>query len=297
VQYFDKVTGIISWYALRITPGAAQPVLLSRLPVKSQLVHSENQLSGTTFAVSSSGQELAVTGYTAGRGLEVNVYSVATGQLVRTWTSDDPSLTLPTETYSFTGLLVFDGLSLTWVNDDRGLDVATMSGTGPATGSSIVSGDPRATGTIRELDVTGPSSGDLDKDGKIVWSVPTNGQRDNSSLVAACAGGMPNTQVSADGTTLACAAKVTDGAMETLEWVTFPLGAGPATAAQATIVHPVVTKTHPDEMEEGLLNWVSPDGDTLVGGPPVDVMSHGKLTGLRFPKAFFQETAYDGLVF
>lgn len=180
-----KATGTASWYEVRLTPGTATPARLTPLPVKPQTVHGGTALMAVAAALSGSGTALAVTRVTASGGLAVQVFSVATGDLLHDWTSNEPPV---------------GRASLTWIDRDRELAVET---------SSVSVAGTRDTDTVRELSVSAPASGDLLADGKIVWNVRL-GQR-TPSLLQACT--EPPAQlgtvyhlISADGTAFACSA-------------------------------------------------------------------------------------------
>lgn len=180
-----KATGTASWYEVRLTPGTATPARLTPLPVKPQTVHGGTALMAVAAALSGSGTALAVTRVTASGGLAVQVFSVATGDLLHDWTSNESPV---------------GRASLTWIDRDRELAVET---------SSVSVAGTRDTDTVRELSVSAPASGDLLADGKIVWNVRL-GQR-TPSLLQACT--EPPAQlgtvyhlISADGTAFACSA-------------------------------------------------------------------------------------------
>lgn len=79
----------VAWYLLRLAPGSAHPVTLTSLPIPGQ--PTGTQVSG--IALSPDGGELAVmfqhdvwgAGVTTGP-LTLSVYSVSSGQALRTWT-------------------------------------------------------------------------------------------------------------------------------------------------------------------------------------------------------------------
>jgi hypothetical protein len=88
-----KATATVRWYEIRLSPGSAHPARLVRLPLEPQSMTGTTAAAFFVNAVSGSGQELAMTGLTASNGLAVKVYSVATGRLLRQWTTRDPALT------------------------------------------------------------------------------------------------------------------------------------------------------------------------------------------------------------
>lgn len=287
---FAKATGTASWYEVQLAPGTATPAHLSSLPVKPQTVHGGTALMAVTAAISGSGSALAVTAVTASGGLAVQVFSVATGQLLHDWTSNVVPLSQP---------------KLTWIDRDRKLAVET---------SSVTVASTRGTDTVRELSVSGPASGDLLADGKIVWNVQ-HGQH-TQSLLEACTGspaqlGTQYHLISADGTAFGCSAITGPGTDPNLSFLTYPLASGTAVTAKAR-VHYQVTNMAKKGVSQQQILWISPSGDAVVGawtiyakgtladapnGLHVGVMSHGKFTPLRFPPGFDQEASINTITF
>ena len=288
-----KATGTITWYVVRLAPGTANPATLTLLPIRPQTVHGSGDLVYTATAVSGSGQELAVTGLTASGGLALRVFSVATGRLLHEWTTNDPSLTLAN---SYTKGL--DGVSLTWIDGDKAIAVNTASATAPSKSKNPFLGFG-SKNIVRELNVTGPSSGDLLADSKVVWDVQT--WEYPVTLLQACTGGRGGNQfISADGTTFGCAAVTGPGTDPNLSFLTYPLTTGPTVAKQARIDYQVTQMAKKGVSTQQAL-WVSPSGDTIVGawttyaagtledapnGLHIGAMSNGKFTPLRFPPGF-----------
>ncbi|HET6191346.1 MAG TPA: hypothetical protein VFE59_30620 [Trebonia sp.] len=290
---FEKATGTITWYVVRLAPGTAHPASLALLPIKPQTVHGSGELVDTASALSGSGQELAVTGFTASGGLAVRVLSVATGRLLHEWTTNDPSLTLADSRTK--GL---DGVSLTWIDGDKAIAVNTASATAPSKSKNPFLGFG-SKNIVRELNVTGPSSGDLLADSKVVWDVQT--WEYAATLLQACTGGRGGNQfISTDGTTFGCAAVTGPGTDPNLSFLTYPLTTGPSVAKQARIDYQVTQMAKKGVSTQQAL-WVSPSGDTIVGawttyaaatledapnGLHIGAMSNGKFTPLRFPPGF-----------
>jgi hypothetical protein len=152
------------WYVLRVTPGAAQQARLTRIPIAATF-------SGTDtlgVAVSPDGRTLAILSLTgeslskaasARSQMLLQTYSVATGQLLHTWTAS-PS--------AWAGPLA----GLTWLDDNRTIafvaptpaahkDILTLNTSAP--GTSLVAGS-RPVFSVPE----GCSSSLLATDGKSV---------------------------------------------------------------------------------------------------------------------------------
>jgi hypothetical protein len=294
----EKATGTVSWYEVRLAPGTATPARLTPLPVKPQTVyggHGGQALMAVSAAISGSGKELAVTTVPASGGLAVQVYSVATGQLLHDWTSNDATLSQPG---SDTKHLAEQPL-LTWIDGDRELAVETPG---------VNQADTRGTDTVRELSVSGPASGDLLADGKIVWNVQRG--QDPQSLLQACTKppddlGTRYHLISADGTTFGCTAVTGPGTDPNLSFLTYPLTTGTAVAGNARVDYQVTQMAKKGVSTLQAL-WISPSGDAIVGawtiyakgtledapnGLHIGVMNHGKFTPLRFPPGFDQEAS------
>lgn len=139
------------WYLLRLTPGTAQHARLTRIPIASSF--TDTSVSG--LAVSPDGRTLAIL-FQADAGdaphktppgpLTLRTYSLATGQMLRTWTD-------PTPSSSATG-----SGDLSWLDD----------------GDTLAFAYPilAAHQTLRTLDTTRPGS-NLIADSRTVFPVPT----------------------------------------------------------------------------------------------------------------------------
>ena len=195
-----------SWYELRIAPGTARPATLTRLPVKP-LPYVE------TMAVSESGRELATVqiGANTTQPDVLSSYSVATGQLLHSWTTRYGSRVLPYFAWDTDGP-VADWPVLTWVDDDR--RIAYLGDPSPAP-------DARSfTWTMRQLDVTAEGSS-LQSDSQVVWTeqVPNSGRdKYGCDLENPLA-------VSPNGRSFVCASGTAEGNGERLmKWFVYPTG-------------------------------------------------------------------------
>jgi hypothetical protein len=195
-----------SWYELQIAPGTAHPATLTRLPIRP--------LPGVDgMAVSGSGRELAVvaSGALTTQPDVLSIYSLATGQLLHSWTTRYGSRVLPDFGSNATGPLAAWPV-LTWVDGDR--RIAFLGDASPsAAGNSF-------TWTLRELDVTAKGSG-LQADSQIVWTEQTpNSGRDkygcdlNNPLAISPAG---RSFVCASGTAEANGKRL-------MRWLVYPTG-------------------------------------------------------------------------
>jgi hypothetical protein len=106
----SAASGATSWYLLRLSPGAAQPAQLKKLPIKP----INTQVTG--LALSPDGRELAVM-YEAGPGRAaptyLTVYSLSSGAVLHRWGNRSANGALGTGANA-------EGLS--WVDGDRSLD-------------------------------------------------------------------------------------------------------------------------------------------------------------------------------
>jgi hypothetical protein len=146
-----------SWYLLRITPGAADPVRLARLPITDRF--SDAVIHG--LALSPDGRTLAVMftpniadGGTPGP-TTLRTYSIATGKPVRTWTGTQPD-----------GLVCFtcaNTVDLRWLANGHALAFSYQEAVLPQ--------------AIRTLDLTSPGDS-LDADSRAVFPITAADQSD-----------------------------------------------------------------------------------------------------------------------
>ncbi len=274
-----------SWYEVRLDPGAAQPARLTRLPIKPLTVPSSAESAGLTAftdsfgsVLSGSGQQLAVPVWNAGPRLAVRVFSVATGQLLHEWTTDDPT--------------VVQQPSLAWVDGDRELALLSR-GTLVKPNAKFVTDSS----VVREWPVAGSASGDLTAVSKVVWSVQDDFANNHGlpTAVQQCVEpvvGMP-VLFSADGKTFSCTTAGGWGQVDHLSFHTYPLAASTTATTRGTVDYDV-SYTNKGRYVPQVL-WTSTSGSTVIGGlfpvdggspaaaygPRVGVISQGKFTPLR----------------
>ncbi|HEY0934679.1 MAG TPA: hypothetical protein VGD91_13155, partial [Trebonia sp.] len=136
VLNYDNATGQTTWYRLRLTPGAARPARLTRLPIKPVVAH----IAG--LALAPDGRELAVMWRSATTQSNavtcLAVYSMTSGAALHTWiTKGDNYNTIGGGS---------NGEALAWVDGGRSIDFRWTVITAGAHG--------RATQTVRRIDVT-----------------------------------------------------------------------------------------------------------------------------------------------
>jgi hypothetical protein len=293
----SKATLTGSWYAVRLFPGTAHPARLTHLPIKPLTVANSDVnigIGGLLYAygtvLSGSGRELAVPESIGSRGLAVKVFSVATGQLLHEWTTNDRS--------------VVQEPSLAWIDGDRKLALVSRS-TDVQPNAKFVTENV----TMREWPVAGPASGDLVAVSKLVWHVQIGTGKGPLTLttvqlcVEPVVGGP--VLISGDGKTFSCTTAGGWGPTDHLSFHTYPLTASTTATAQGTIDYQVTYTNKGRYIPEVV--WTNPSGDTLIGallpivggspvavyGPRIGVISHGKFTSLRLPASLAAATVTD----
>ncbi len=259
------------WYLLRLAPGTAHPVRLTRLPIDPDF---DAMILG--LALSPDGRTLAVLDLPNGLSpllhpdpnspqwahrvkvgaLTLRTYTVATGKLLHTWTRPWSGLALP-------GNQNFAGLQ--WLADGRTLAFEYPLGTtGNFTAKSSLS--------ILTLDTTRPGT-NLTGDARVVFHTPAN------------YGCLPTAgMLSPDGRTFACAGS--PGAT--------PVGVDPHPACKPESVtitaystatgqreHLLYQQSVPCDMSAGgSIDWAGPGGAVIV---MIDVTP---ATGVQTPATF-----------
>jgi hypothetical protein len=135
-----------TWYLLRISPGAASPVRLTRLPIKPLAA----QASG--LALSPDGSELAVM--FPGSSLQLRTYSVSSGALLGTWHTDT--------VYWMPRIPGANAFGLSWLADGRRISFRFDAYAENSTEHLV---------TVRVLDVTAAGH-DLLADSRLAVQVP-----------------------------------------------------------------------------------------------------------------------------
>jgi hypothetical protein len=150
------------WYVLRLTPGAAHPVQLTRIPIagiRDAMEELAVSPDGSTLAVLFQFQpvmDTAAHGMVPTRAATLRTYSVATGHLLRTWTA-------PVSDSSFDA---FGDLS--WLDDGHTL--------------AFVYAAMTTHRYVRTLNITSPGN-NLVTGSRTVFSVPTGHTCDGSMLM------------------------------------------------------------------------------------------------------------------
>jgi len=280
-----------TFYRLQIVPGAKSPVRLTRLPLPS--------MTGTfAMALSQSGTELAVARMSSLSSNDnetwLQIYSVATGRLLRSWSTDNPDVF-----ERGADVMSDSNYGVTWVDGDRAVDFPyNYQSTGALKTIKLRGRTFRYRPitrhvAVRTLDVSA-SGGNLIADSRILWSeVPpeTDGYP---------SGGCSEYQdalVSADGETVMCVSSYgPDTGRPAGKIVPWHLAwlATSVTAPQTT--RPVYEFTIDSPIASNgwlFALWSNASGTTMIGSwyfgssatPRVHfgVMSHGTFRALPVP--------------
>lgn len=135
-----------TWYLVRILPGAANPIQVTKLPIQAKAGEAVRDM-----AVSGDGAELAVVASTNSPSsglaspMSLQVYSVATGQLQRSWST---------------------GFKATPGNE---FPVTDLSWAGDGTVGFAVTYSPEVREEVRTLDISKTGT-NLLADSRLVWS-------------------------------------------------------------------------------------------------------------------------------
>lgn len=228
----------VTWYLLRIAPGHAAGYELSRLAIPDM-----RSWAVQGIALSGSGRELAMTLYparSATSSWELRIYSVATGKLLRSW-STSGSTDLLALVVTVPGL---QDQPMSWADGDRGVVFPTF----------VISGRG-ARESERLIDVTS-RSGKLIADSRVIWRAPAK------AGAPGCIQDSP--QVTADGKTVLCP---TVGGGErgsgrvTLEWLAYPAS---APAAPPRVLYRVTVHAPSSATSLSRILWSDASGSTLV---------------------------------
>jgi hypothetical protein len=175
VMNYDGASQETTWYLLRLTPGAAHPARLAKLPMKPLAVHVNG------LALSPDGRELAVMYRTATTATNASthllVYSMSSGAVLDAWSTNAPN------NNELGGNANSAGLS--WVSGDHGLSFGWISPVSRIV-SVRVNGTTKKVSvnvgqlTLRRLDVT-PAGHDLLADSRLVLTVPPGAVQDGHS--------------------------------------------------------------------------------------------------------------------
>lgn len=230
----------VTWYLLRIASAHAG-YTLTKLAIPDM-----RSWGVQAIALSGSGRELAMTLYPANSRTssfwELRIYSVATGKLLRSWSSRGSTVLL--------GFAVtLPGLQdqpLSWADGDRGVVFPTF----------VVAGNGLRE-SKRLIDVTS-RSGKLIANSRVIWSAPAK------PGAPRCIQESP--QVTADGKTVLCVSESVSGGNQgsgrvTLEWLAYSVS---APAAQPRVLYRVTVRAPRSDARLIRLLWSDASGSTLI---------------------------------
>ena len=238
-----------TFYLLQIAPGTATPYRLTELPIPHLTCVSAMALSG-------SGSELAVAHSTPnGKLVSLQIYSVASGQLLHSWSTDDLDAFAQGANVSFD-----QNTGLSWMDDDSELAFPTIG----RTLTPVFSIDT----SLRVIDVAAGGT-DLMKDSRAIWS-----SADPSvDLEPPHCPAYGTVLATADGQTVVCAAvsapvtlRIGAPTAKTVPWRRAWLEystAAPNTAPRALYASTVVASPKRGFAAGEL--WVSESGNTVIG--------------------------------
>ena len=231
-----------SWYLLRIAPGSAQPVTLTKLAIPPQ--PQDAVIYG--IALSPDGRTLAVLEWLTVAGPwykgspgTLQLYSVTTGKALRVWQwGKSPDSIDPVPSYGESIGSDQNRAGLTWLADGR-----TLAFTYYAHGQAPV---------IRTLDTSRPGN-DLVAGSREVFTLPSSGP-----------GACSEAQLTADGRTVVCGTQVlaNHGCNPAVQQETLEIDAYSAATGKRERV--LYRHTGPCTQDgAGALGWVGP-GNTVV---------------------------------
>ena len=249
-----------TWYLIKIRPGSATPARLTKLPIRDTLPAADVQV----VALSASGRELAVL-YHLGSPTYVNgttvlrTYSVATGQLLHTWSTGRKLL------FGTDGFGQYEQTSnlLHWVDGDRAVAFTASPYTQPSSGHITYTG---AT-TVRVLDMAA-SGHDLIADSREAWSMPASPPGDSGDS-GTCDQNDPTPSLAANGQTVVCTgwSKTEIGSgkkapvLWRMTWLTYQTSAPKV----ARIVYQATSRVPAGHGGiEGSVLWTDPSGSTMI---------------------------------
>jgi hypothetical protein len=239
----SRVIGPLRWYLVRIFPGAADPVRVTRLAVNFKAGGAVREI-----ALSADGTELAVVSG-ASKSTVLGVYSVATGQLRASWSA-------PLGASAGNPRPVSD---LSWVGD--------------GTVGFAVTDTPGVREEVRTLD-TGAAGTSLLAASRVVWSqyVPAPPRGSNPyHAPQACS----TPFLTGNGQAVVCATSSYSARDNRLSavWRAYPL----ATPDRPRVIGSVPQPQDVNKFDSVTVDWTNPSGTEIIGSwnPNVDSVSNG----------------------
>jgi hypothetical protein len=244
-----NLAGPPTWYLVRIFPGAAHPVRVTKLPVQYPAGEGVKEIAlsadGTELAVVSTLDAVSSGGSYGPQTLET--YSVATGQRQHSWSA---------------------GFSASPGNLDP---VAGLSWVGDHTVGFAVTYSPEVREQVRTLGVSQTGSSLL-ADSRLVWSqyVPASPSGTRAALHVC-----DTPFLTGNGQAVVCGnfTKVPDGRL-TAVWLAYPLAAPAQPRVIGSIQQPPDVSNFNGQIS---VEWANPSGTEMIGSwnTSVGVTSHG----------------------
>jgi hypothetical protein len=244
----------LTWYLVRILPGSADPVRVTKLPIQFPANSTANSRGGQdilTTALSGDGTELAVlsakTGaaWKAGEPLTLQVYSVATGRLQHSWSAGiDESAANPKPI-----------TDLSWVGD--------------STVGFAVTYTPQVREEVRTLDVSA-SGGSILADSRVVWSqyVPPSHLTPQEKASALALEPSPHACdtpfLTGNGQAVVCGSSTYSARGKRLSavWLAYPL----ATPTRPRVLGSVQEPQNVSAFDCSIsVDWTNPSGTEIIG--------------------------------
>jgi hypothetical protein len=270
----DPVLEALKWYRLRLSPGAADPLRLARLPLPSTAAFGPV----TEMALSGDGTELAVA-YRASARVTLRVYSVATGQVRHSW-----AVTVPVPASEKTGPFTAPFTRVT-----------NLSWVGEATVAFAFASVPGARKEVREevrtLSIDAPGASLLPAS-HAVWSL-------NVPLAAYANYGHGTSQacnspfLSGNGRAVVCGTATYSAASRrlTTAWLAYPV-AGPARpSVLARVQDSIPSADVPTLSPSATVEWVNASGTEIIGQ-----WSHQTVTHAGTPNATWSSTDHTAVI-
>ena len=239
------------WYLVRIFPGSADPVRITKLPIEFP---ADEEV--TEIALSGDGTELAVVSMTPGASHwpsdvphTLRVYSVATGRLQHSWSADISEAAGNLEPIA----------DLSWVGD--------------STVGFAVTYIPEVREEVRTLNI-GAAGTDLLADSRVVWSqyVPA---APHKTVNAPHASDTPF--LTGNGQAVVCGNGIYSPSDKRLSalWLAYPL----ATPTRPHVIGSIQVPKGVEKLDGSIsVDWTNSSGSEVIGSwnTTVDLISHGE---------------------
>jgi hypothetical protein len=293
-----------TFYLLRIAPGTSSP---ARSPARLTRLSIPSLHDVVAIALSGSGREFAVATEDNASGLhgntvsKIRIYSVTTGRLLHTWSTDNP------DAFGEADYFTEQSRALDWIDGDRAVAFyAAFTYEPPGLAAALGKlykerlsltelkkklpelakqyGMTSLEMTWRRLDVS-TGGGDLMADSKVIWSWTPTATPDGQQEASGCQYGWIQ-GISADGKTVVCGSiSIARGTQrKPVSWRVTWLAYSVPTGAARTL-YQIVVRTAQQPYVYPL--WAGTTGNTIIGewgmetnagpqqNPPVGLISNG----------------------